>query len=186
MQIHAVETRLGRLESSNANADMRGAELRTEIGQMRRQMARQASELQSVRRQINDNATAEHLQIANLRQREERDHKDFDSVASSLATQRVDFEVTKRHTSELASGIYLHIDRADTAYNTVDGWMRVMPADRTFWLHRQSVEEPVLFYGANDKRQCELVLTAMRGDSIKGYLLMPEQPSPIASARPGF
>lgn len=187
MQIHAVETRLARLESSNANADSRVAELRNDIGQLRQQLARQESDLQSVRSRLNDNATAEHLQIADLKKSEERDHHDVDSVAASLATHHVDFEITKHHTSELAPGIYLHIDRADPAFRNVDGWMRVMPADHMFWLHRQNVQEPVLFYGANDNKQCELVLTAMRGNSIKGYLLMPDrQSSQIASAHPGL
>jgi hypothetical protein len=186
MQIHQVETRLARVESANTGVDSRVAELKSEIGQMRQQMAQQASELQSVRRQINNSATTETRQIADLKRSEERDRKDVDSVENSLAMHRVDFEVTEHHTSELTPGVYLHIDHTNPSLSNVDGWMRVMPEDRMFWLHRQNVQEPVIFYGANDEKQCELVLTAMRGNSVKGFLLTPEQQtSQIASARRG-
>jgi hypothetical protein len=124
------------------------------------------------------------FQITALKTNEERDRKDVSSLDSLLATRRVDFEVTERHTSEIAPGIYLEIDHTNPSFSNVDGWMRVMPADRTFWLRHQSFEEPVMFCATNDGRQDELVLTAVRGNSVKGYLLMPGQPpaGQIASA----
>jgi hypothetical protein len=186
MRIHSMEARLARMESSNASEDARVAALTTEIGQMRQQIAQQAGELQSVRRQVYAGGARETRQIAELKRGEERDRKDVDAVNSALAMQRVDFEVTRDHTSEVAPGVYLHIDRANPSFSNVDGWMRVMPQDRMFWMHRQNVDEPVIFYRANDKKQCELVLTAMRGNSVKGFLMMPEpQPAQIASARLG-
>jgi len=53
--------------------------------------------------------------------------------------------------------------------------MRVMPEDRTFWLRRQDVNAPFIFYGAKDAKHYEVVLTAMRGTSVKGYVLLPAE-----------
>jgi len=168
-----VETRLALIESSRAGEDKRVAELNVEIGKLRDQLNLQANELLAVRRQIVRRTEAEENEIARLKEKGELTHKDVESIEKGLATHRVEFELTLHHSAEVAPGVYVEIDRANPSFSYVNGWMRVMPEDRTFWLRRKNIDEPLIFYSAKDTKHYELVLTAMRGRSVKGYVLMP-------------
>jgi hypothetical protein len=63
--------------------------------------------------------------------------------------------------------------------------MWVMPDRRTIWLKGQSAGQPVIFYGREDSRKRELVITNVTNGSVTGYLLLPGESAgkEIASAR---
>jgi len=174
-RMHAVETRLAGIESSRATEDKRVAELNTEVGKLRDQLNLQANELLAVRRQIHSRKAIEESEVSQLKLNNERNHKDVESIEGALATRRVDFELTRNHSTEVAPGVYVEIDKANPKFSYVNGWMRVMPEDRAFWFRRLDVNEPFIFYGAKDTKHYELVLTATRGTAVKGYVLLPEQ-----------
>jgi len=186
-RINAVETRLAGLESSHASEATRVAELDNEIGKLKDQLSVQSNELLAMRRQLASRKEIEEREIAQLKWNGERNHKDVESIEAALATRRVDFELTKHHSTEVAPGIYVEIDKANPSFSYVNGWMRVMPEDRTFWLRRQGENEPFIFYGSKETKHYELVLTAMRGTSVKGYVLLPEpgKSAPTAPATAG-
>jgi len=183
-RIQGVETQLVLLESSHAKDEKRVAELNVEIGKLREQVNLQANELLAVRRQIGHRTAIEESEIAQLKEKGERTHKDVESIESGLATHKVAFELTLHHSAEVAPGVTVEIDRANPSFSYVNGWMRVMPEDRTFWLRRKNVNEPLIFYSATDKdtKHFELVLTAMRGRAVKGYLVVPGEEKPYTGA----
>ena len=47
-----------------------------------------------------------------------------------------------------------------------------MPERRTIWLKAQNAGEPVVFYGKEDGKKRELVITNVTEGSITGYLLL--------------
>jgi hypothetical protein len=55
----------------------------------------------------------------------------------------------------------------------MSGWMWVMPDRRTIWLRNQYTNEPVIFYGYQDGKKRQLVITSVTKNSVKGYLLLP-------------
>jgi hypothetical protein len=52
----------------------------------------------------------------------------------------------------------------------MNGWMWVMPDRRTIRLTRQHTREPLVFYGRQDGKRRELVITSIGRNSVSGYL----------------
>ena len=98
----------------------------------------------------------------------------MDTIANGLAVERVNFEVAKGHSQELAPGISIGLTGTDVQYRRVKGWMWVMPDRRTIWLRNQDAQEPVVFYGLTDGKKRELVITQVAKGSVAGYLVLPK------------
>jgi hypothetical protein len=182
-RIQGVQTRLAHLESLNSVADTQITDLRRELAQVRSEMAQQqVNELRAVRREIRDYAADDKLQMASLKNSEERNRKDVDAITNGLALQRIDFEVTKNHNQELAPGISLTLTGTDATYRRVRGWVWIMPDRRTLWLRGQSAQEPVIFYGYKDGKKRELVITNVTKNDASGYLLLPKTTNSTVAA----
>jgi hypothetical protein len=181
-QMNAMEARLGRLESSSDTEQTRMAEMQRDLGQVRGEMAKQADELTAVRRQLEENGASHDRQLASLKENEANDRRDVNMISRNLSTLRVDFEVTKNHSRELAEGISLGVTGTDIRYRRVTGWMWVLPDRRTIWLRGQGAQEPVVFYGVKDGKKRELVITNVGKNSVTGYLLLPLETSSESAA----
>jgi LPXTG-site transpeptidase (sortase) family protein len=92
--------------------------------------------------------------------------------ANEAQGDRVPFEVARYHSQTLAPGISIGIDNTDPEDGRVNGWMWIMPDKRTIWLRDQRIAEPVVFYGHDDGKRRELLITRVTDRSAAGYLLM--------------
>ena len=185
-RLQRVDTRLTRIESSNENQQTRIAELERELADVRSQAARQTDDLSEVRSKMEESGATHERQLARLQQSEEANRRDVDAIGHKLAVHRVDFEVTKNHSRELAEGISLGVTKTDTRHRRASGWMWVMPDRRTVWLKGQNAGVPVVFYGHEDGKKRELVITNVTKRSVTGYLLLPGESAAgreIAAAR---
>ena len=104
--------------------------------------------------------------------------KDLEEEAVSHAVHpeqsgKVSFNVTRNHSRTLAAGISLGIDDTDVTGQRVNGWMWIMPDRRTIWLKDQPAHDPVVFYGYDDGKKRELLITQVTNSSASGYLLIP-------------
>jgi sortase A len=88
---------------------------------------------------------------------------------------KVSFSVSRNHSQTLAPGISIGIDDTDAASQRVKGWMWIMPDRRTIWLKDQPANDPVVFYGHDDGKRRELLITQVGNGSASGYLLTPER-----------
>jgi sortase A len=86
---------------------------------------------------------------------------------------RVTFQVSEKHSRELAPGISFGLSRTDVARHRLDGCMWLAPDRRTIWLRDQDARKPIVFYGYRDGKKRELVITSVTRKSVGGYLLMP-------------
>jgi sortase A len=84
--------------------------------------------------------------------------------------RRVFFQVSEGHSTTLVPGISIGLEWADAIGQRVNGWMWVMPDRRTIWLSSQHPREPLVFYGHEDGKRRELVITSIGRNSVKGYL----------------
>lgn len=185
-KLQRVDTRLTHIESSSESQQTRIAELQRELGDVRSQAARQADDLAALRSRMEESGATHERQLARLQQREQADRRDVDAIGHKLAVHRVDFEVSKNHSHQLGEGISLGVTSTDTRHRSVSGWMWVMPDRRTIWLKGQNAGQPVVFYGHEDGKKRELVITNVTKGSVTGYLLLPGEAgarSEIASAR---
>jgi hypothetical protein len=190
-RLQGVQTRLAHLESASDTEQTRIAQLQQQLGQAQRDAAqarndvqRQADELAAVRRQVEESSAARDRELASLKQTQETSRRDVNAIEDKLAVRRVDFEVTKNHSRQLADGISLGITGTDVSHRNVNGWMWVLPDRRTIWLKNQNAQQPVVFYGVHDGQKRELVITNVTQAAVTGYLLLPgsEAARPESSA----
>jgi sortase A len=90
-------------------------------------------------------------------------------------TKKVSFDVGRNHSQTLAPGISLGIDDTDVTGQRVNGWMWIMPDRRTIWLRDRGTQDPVIFYGDQDGKRRELLITRVTSSSATGYLLLTEE-----------
>ena len=183
-QIEGMKTRVTALESSRDADKAQIAGLQEQLSQVKGEVGEQNRQLSEVRRQMeNQNRDAgTESRLASLQESEQRDRESVEAINNRLAVRRIDFELTRGHSRELAPGISLGITRTDVAFRRVSGWMWVLPDRRTIWLRQQGAQEPVEFYGYTDGKKRELVITSVTKGSVAGYLLLPKEATPAESA----
>lgn len=172
-QTQGVATQISRLESAGETEHASVEELQTALGALREQAALQAGELRKVKDEL-DRAGARHDQrLAALTDQMGSKAREVEALSKKLDVKRVDFEVTRNHTGPLTEEISLSVTGTDVSHRRVTGWMWVMPDRRTIWLRGQGAQQPVVFYGYQDGKRRELVITNVTRDSVTGYLLLP-------------
>jgi hypothetical protein len=173
-----VTERVSGLESGREKDQAQFAQFQQTLNQVREQAdaraVQQSADLAQVRGQMEESRTGAGEQIAALQSDEDRDRRDIDAVTDQVAVRKIPFEATKNHSRDLGEGIFLYIDTTDPTYRQVSGRVWVTSDRRNLWLHNQSVQEPVIFYGYQDGQKRELVITNVTTNSVTGYLLLPK------------
>ncbi len=173
-QLDSVKTQLAKLETSRESDRQQIASLQQELSQVQSQVQQQSQELASVQGRVDKNAASSEQEIAGVKATQQHDRGDFDAYADKFAVKRVDFEVTKNHSSSVAPGIALEVNATDVSYQKVSG--SVLTPDRhTIWLRQLKVQEPVFLTSFADGRTRELVITRVNKTGAVGYVLMPAQ-----------
>jgi sortase A len=85
---------------------------------------------------------------------------------------KVDFEVARNHSRQIAPGISMGLTGTDPIGKRVEGWMWLTSDRRTIWLRDRSTREPLDFYEMEDGKRRELVITSVSANSARGYLLI--------------
>jgi len=185
----SMKERVQGLESSREADQFRIAQLTQALNQVReeaeQQAIRQSDDLALLRRQMEESGSSENQQLAAVQQDEQRNHRNIDAVSGQIAVQKIPFEADKNHTRDVGDGIWLTIDDTDTMYRQVSGRMWISGDHRNIWLHNQSAQEPVIFYGYGDGKKHELVITNVTQNSVTGYLLAPKQQMQTAALGDG-
>jgi len=146
------------------------ARLEQELGTVRDDTVQQIA---GARQEIRGEMAQVDQRVAGLGRELDGNRRDLASLRDELGRDRVDFEVAKNRSSELAPGISLGVTRTDIRYRRFDGWVWLLPDRRTVWVRDQVAQRPVVFYSKVDHRPYELVITHVTGNSVAGYLLAP-------------
>jgi chaperonin cofactor prefoldin len=182
-QMDAVKTQLARLETSRESDREQVAKLQQELAQVQGQLQQQGQELASVHGQVDQHAASSDREIAAVKTTQQRDRGDFDAYTDKFAVKRVDFEVTKKHGTQVAPGISLQVDGTNVSYQRVDGSILVIPERRTVFLRQLKTQEPVFLSSFPDGRTRELVITRVNKTGAVGYVLMPAQEGATSRAK---
>ena len=180
-QMDSVKTQLARIETSRESDRQQIAQLQQELTQVRGQVQEQGRELASVQGRVDQNANSTDREIAAVKTTQQRDRGDFDAYADKFAVKRVDFEVTKNHSTSVAPGISLQVNATDVSYQKVSGSV-LTPDNHTIWLRQLKVQEPVFLTSFADGRTRELVITRVNKTGALGYVLVPAQDAVTSSA----
>ena len=183
-KVAQLQSKLSALESARDQDHTQVASLQKELGQVRGDVAKQGDSLTAVRNEISTGVSNTQRQLAQIKDSgdrlldsTQRNRQDVDRINNNLnsqALERVNFEVSKGRVTQITPGISFSLTGVDLSYHRVTGWMWVMPDRRTVWLRKQSTQEPVIFYGHDDGKRRELVITDLTKNSMVGYLLLPK------------
>jgi len=166
-QAAAVEERLRAEAGELANAmDARlvllesGAEAeRARLGQLQEDVA--AARTESRR------------ELASVREDLARGDQRVEELARVIDRERVDFEMDKNSTRELAGGVSLRITSTNVAQQKVKGWMWLLPDRKTLWVRELGIQQAYVFYRRDGSGPSELVITSVQDGGVSGYLLVP-------------
>jgi len=172
-RVDALQARLRVVEASQEAEQARLLQLQNEVSAAREQLARQSQQVLSLQQETGRQLDGVNRQVARLDRDVDRDRRNLSSLSAKVERKRIDFEVTKNHSREVAPGVTLEVTGIDVAYRKVDGWIWLMSDRRTVWVRQQSVQRPVVFYTKDDNRPRELVITHVSKNSVAGYLLAP-------------
>jgi hypothetical protein len=132
----------------------------------RARLAQVQEQIASVRQE-----TGEELGLLHGQMR--RGERSLDALARQLEHRRIDFELAKKNTRELAPGVSLRITKTNVRRQEVDGWLWLMPDRRTLWVRDLGLLQPLIFYHEDSEQPNELVITRVTKSSVIGYVLLP-------------
>ena len=168
-----LQARLASLESDREADQARVARLEQNVNATRAEMAQQIAQLSE---RTNHDLDRLDQQVTSLNGDVSHQQRNLDVLETRTGQRRIDFEVSKNHNRDVAPGVSLAVNKTNTAYRRVDGWLWLMPDRRTVWIRGQNVQQPVIFYTRDDPRPRELVFTHVTKDAVVGYVLMPSTP----------
>ena len=189
-QMSGLRAKVDGLETSRDTDRAQVASLKQELNQVRGELDKQGRELALTREKIDAGGANTERQLASLKDNTQhvqetavRTKQDVDSINNKLAVERVDFEVFKGRVRQITPEISMNVTGIDLPYHRATGWVWVMPDRRTVWMRKQSTQEPVVFYGHDDGKKREIVMTGVTRNSVVGYLLLPKSgPGGVAVA----
>jgi sortase A len=101
--------------------------------------------------------------------------EDEASDAGPSGTRKINFDIYASQGRTLLPGVSVGIDKTDPIRRKVSGWLVFAPDHRTLQFRNRRVGEAVVFYGSQDGKRRELVITNVAADSATGYLLIAAQ-----------
>lgn len=151
-----LDARLRQVESEEASQRAQMAQLETNLKQ----------EISSVREDTGRD-------LSGMRQDQETNARDVSALSQKLDRQRIDFEMAKGQTKQLAPGISLRIRGVNAGRERYHGTLSLLQDHRTIWLRDQSANQPVRFVPNRGGEAYELVVTDISKKAVAGYLLAP-------------
>ncbi|HZS51493.1 MAG TPA: hypothetical protein VFA54_11565 [Bryobacterales bacterium] len=172
-RMDALQARLGVVEASQGEEQTRLVQLQNEVSAAREQIARQSQQIAFLQQETGRQLDGVSRQVARLDRDADRERRNLGSLSAKVERKRIDFEIAKNHSREVAPGVTIEVTRIDVGYRKFDGWIWLLPDRRTVWVRQQSAQRPVIFYTKDDNRPRELVITHVTKNSVAGYLLAP-------------
>ena len=173
-QFDRIETRLAGVENTHNEDQKQIAALQEELARVRQDAQQQSEKIAGLEHQVDQSGAAVGSQIAGLQLAQDRDRRDVDAIGAQLAFEKISFEAAKGQDRELASGLWLHIVRTDAARGRFDAWVAPKRGQRSIEVRHQGIQEPLIFYGPEDGKKRELVVTSVDRNSVAGYVLLPK------------
>jgi hypothetical protein len=93
--------------------------------------------------------------------------------ADTVNRNRIDFEVSRNKTQEVAPGIFLTVRDMNVERQQINGWLQISAEGRTVMLRDQRANKPMVFTTKHDERSHELIFTRVGKQGVTGYLLIP-------------
>lgn len=183
--IHALENRMGNVESAQreqrdqlASAQNEIGSLKEQIAGLQKQHAEQQSRLEDTQADVN--GLAEQMTVVNGRVLAHA--ANLNSLNDQVDREEVPFEVANGTTEQVAPGIYVTVSHTDLGHQRVDGWMQIADEGRIVWIHSLPAQQAMTFVTQSDNRTHQLVFTGVQQHGATGYLLLPHSSRAVVTA----
>jgi hypothetical protein len=94
-------------------------------------------------------------------------------LADAVRRNRIDFELYRNKTKEVAPGIFLTVWDMDVEHQQINGSLQISSEGRTVSLRGQGTQKVMIFATKSDVRSHELIFTRIGKQDVSGYLLIP-------------
>ena len=94
-------------------------------------------------------------------------------LIDAVNRSRIDFELSRNKTKEVAPGFFLTIWEMDVEHQQINGSLQISAEGRTVMLRGQRAQKVVIFATKRDVRSHELIITHIGRQDVSGYLLIP-------------
>jgi DNA repair exonuclease SbcCD ATPase subunit len=145
--------------------------LKRELASMQDQSTAAAERIKQLQEEQQTRATA----MTGLDQKMASHQAALESLNNRVDAKRVDFEIQKNKTQEIAPGLFLTVQRADAGKQQIDGKLQVSADSRMMPIRAQGTQIPVVFYATGENRPMQLVFTKVEKNSVSGYVMVPNQ-----------
>lgn len=186
--LQRVESRVAGVESNQREAHDTVAQLQQEVAGLKHELAtvqQEATAAGSRLKELQDSHQATNADVSGIKQAVVTNQTALASITNNLSRQRMEFQVPKNKTQEIAPGINLTIYGVDAGKQQIDGMLRIVAESRSFSIHQQSIQKPLTFYLRGETRPTEVVLTQAGKQGVSGYVLVPSQAITTAKVDPG-
>ena len=184
---HYAETLTQQLhEQMTTEMAARTSSLDTHISQVESEQEAQRAQIAqleaSLKQDISTVREENGRDLSGVRGQEETNAREVGALSQKLDRERVDFELAKGQTKELAPGISLQIQGVNPARERYHGTLSLAQDHRTLWLRDESAHQPVRFFPVDGGDAYELIVTSVAKKAVAGYLLVPVKPGAEAGA----
>lgn len=176
-----LDSRIAQIESARQQDQKQLTALRSDVTRLNQTLEQQHGRLTAIERNGYEDRQFVDQRLAALQQRADQNRSETQRVARSLEKHRVDFEISKGHSRELAPGLSMGLSGTDVAHRRVEGWLWIMPDRKTVWVRGQNALEPLEYYSSSDGKRREVVFTHVTRNSAVGYVLLPADRAPGAT-----
>ena len=174
--MQAIQSRLTGVESNQKEAAERVTQLQDQVAGLQRELTavrEEASTASERVKAINDAQQSSKRDVSGLNERVVTNQAAISSLANRIDRKRVDFEVEKRQTKQIAPNIQFTLNRIDTGKKEVDGTLQVGAEAMSLPVQRLGIQKPMMFYAPDEDRPMELVFTQVSKNAVSGYLVVP-------------
>lgn len=178
-QLHRQIT--AEMDARTSPLDARLRQVETEEANQRAQMDQMAQMQSNLKQEIAGAREENGRDVSAVREQQESTARNLGALSQKLDRQRIDFEMSKGESKELAPGVELRIRGMNPAYQRYHGSLFLVQDHRTVWLKDQSVNEPVRVFHRDGGEPYELVITDVTKKAVAGYLLAPMKPGAAAA-----
>ena len=176
--LQSIQSRIAGVESNQREAHDTVAQLQQEVAGLRRELAsvqQEATAAGARLKELEDGHQATSTELSGVKKTVASNQTALGSITNNLNRQRVEFQVSKNKTQEIAPGILFTVKGIDVKKQQIDGLLKIAPEDRSFSIHHQSIQKPLAFYLRGETRPTEFVLTQAEKQGVSGYVLVPSQ-----------
>jgi len=184
--LQSMQSRVVSVESNQREAHDSVAKLQQEVAGLRRELAsvqQEATAAGTRLKELQEGHQTTSTELSGIKQTVASNQNALGSISNNLNRQRVEFQIPKNKTQEIAPGILLTVKSINVGKQQIDGLLKIAAEDRSFSIHQQSIQKPLTFYMRGETRATELVVTQVVKQNVSGYVLVPSQKSETASVR---